>query len=294
MLPPTLFQYSNIDSTLKAIAPFVVPMAVHYNPITKEPYLQLPAPCANIIITPYREHQIKETVHVMTGILNDPRVYSWLQGPPFPFLPEHGESWVEMKIQENKAVLSALQKEFEANIEQDNAPCQDEKEIFDKCPFLCIREVGERDSCGAPVQDTLIGEIALIRYQFYELRRNSWELALVQAHHNQLPVGHDDLIWSLGYYLSPTHHGKGIMSRAVQTVLRDWALPRMNLKHLRGSWVVGNEGSRRVFERNNFEEVGSFKDWLPETPKKNLGKMSIVIMEWRGLESAASGVARAP
>lgn len=84
------------------------------------------------------------------------------------------------------------------------------------------------------------------------------------------------------------------MSRAVQTVLRDWALPRMNLKHLRGSWVVGNEGSRRVFERNNFEEVGSFKDWLPETPKKNLGKMSIVIMEWRGLESAASGVARAP
>ncbi|CAG8067967.1 unnamed protein product [Penicillium salamii] len=279
-------------------------MTVHYNPVTKEPYLQLPAPCANIIITPYREHQIKEDTNAMTSSLNGPRVYTWLQGPPYPFLPEHGEDWIKTKIQENKAAVAALQDEFENKPQTDAShQAQTENKFFGQCPFLCIREVGE-DPSGA--QDTLIGEIALIRYSFYEIRRNSWELALVQAHNKQLPVGHEDIVWTLGCtirlstmyyaltdtdYLSPTHHGKGIMSRAVQAVIRDWAVPRMNMNHLRGSFVVGNVGSQRVFERNNFEEVGVFKDWLPEifkdwlpeNSKKSLGKMSIVIMEWKGL-----------
>lgn len=176
-------------------------MAVHYNTITREPYLQLPAPCTNIIITPYRENQIQETALVMAETLNDPKVYSWLQGPPYPFLPEHGEDWVKMKIQENKAVVSALQREFETKGQQHSGDSCDQvdREIFDKCPFLCIRQVEERDSTsGAPLQDTLIGEVAIMRYAFYEIRRNSWELALVQAHNNQLPPGHDDIVWSIG------------------------------------------------------------------------------------------------
>ena len=73
------------------------------------------------------------------------------------------------------------------------------------------------------------------------------------------------------------------MSRAVQTVIKDWAVPRMNMHNLRGSFCVGNVGSMRVFERNNFEEVGSLKDWSPESPNKNRGKTSIVVMEWKGL-----------
>lgn len=176
-------------------------MAVHYNTITREPYLQLPAPCRNIIITPYRENQIQETAFVMAEILNDPKVYSWLQGPPYPFLPEHGEDWIKMKIQENKAVVSALQREFETKGQSQSGDSSDQvdREVFDKCPFLCIRQVEERDpTSGAPLQDTLIGEVAIMRYAFYEIRRNSWELALVQAHNNQLPPGHDDIVWSIG------------------------------------------------------------------------------------------------
>lgn len=73
------------------------------------------------------------------------------------------------------------------------------------------------------------------------------------------------------------------MSRAVQTVIRDWAVPRMNTKHFRGSFFAGNIGSQKVFERNNFEEIATFKDWSPERPDKHQGKMSIVIMEWKGL-----------
>ncbi|KAJ5384341.1 hypothetical protein N7517_002252 [Penicillium concentricum] len=259
---------------------------VHYNPLTKEPYLQLPAPCANIIITPHREHQIEETSAVMTEILNDSRVYHWLQGPPYPFLPEHGVDWVKMKIAEYKDILSTLQKELEtpeSQLQEDSSNGQEQPVFFDKCPFVCIREVTERDpTTGAPLQDVMIGDFTLARYAFYELRPDSWELALLQKYNNDLPAGHKDIIWGIGYYLSPTQHSRGLMSAAVRTVIQDWAIPRMNLHRLKGSFYVGNIGSMRVFEKNNFVEAGIFKDWAPATPHKGRGTMSVAVVEWKG------------
>ncbi|OQE04274.1 hypothetical protein PENSOL_c001G03409 [Penicillium solitum] len=258
-------------------------MVVHYNPLTKEPYLQLPAPCANIIITPYREHQIVETSAVMTEILNDSRVYSWLVGPPYPFLPEHGVDWVKMKIAENKNILSTLQREFETSQSQPGRSSDDkeEPEFFDKCPLICIRKVTERDpATGAPLRDVLIGEISLTRYSFYELRPDSPELALAQKQNNDLPAGHKDIVWD---YLSPTQQSRGVMSVAVRTVIQDWGIPRMNLHHLKSSFFVGNTGSSRVLEKNNFVEIGTFKDWTPASPNKGRGRMSIVVVEWKGL-----------
>lgn len=278
-------------------------MVVHFNPLTKEPYLQLPAPCTNIIITPHREYQIEEASAAMTEILNDSRVYSWLQGPPYPFLPEHGIDWVKTKVAENEGVLSTLQREFETQSQQgDGSNSPEELEFFDKCPFICIRKVTERDpATGAPLQDVLIGDISLMRYAFYELQPNSSEFVLAQDQNNDLPVGHKDIVWGIGCmyghlsetrgqlliiltdYLSPTQHSRGIMSVAVRTVIQDWAIPRMNLHLLRGSFFVGNIGSMKVFEKNNFEEVGTFKDWAPASPNKGRGKMSIVVMKWKGV-----------
>jgi hypothetical protein len=42
-------------------------------------------------------------------------------------------------------------------------------------------------------------------------------------------------------------------------------------------------GSRRVMEKNNFEEICTLKDWAPVSPNKGGGKKSIVVMEWKGL-----------
>jgi hypothetical protein len=179
---------------------------VQYNPITKEPYLQLPAPCENIIMTPHREHQIEETSAAMTEMLNDPRVYYWLQGPPYPFLPEHGVDWIKMKVAEYKDILSTLQKEFEtkSQLQDDNPNVQGEREFFDKCPFVCIREVTERDpTTGAPLRDVMIGDFTLERYAFYELRPTSWERALLQKHNNDLPAGHKDIVWGIGCMNTP-------------------------------------------------------------------------------------------
>lgn len=186
-------------------------MGVHYNSLTRESYLQLPAPCANIIITPHREHQIEETAAAMTEILNDPRVNFWLQGPPYPFLLEHGQDWVRKRSAENKALLSILQQEFEISRsqQQSNSPSgQEKQEFFDQCPFVCIREVTKRDSeTGAPLQDVLIGDFTLSRYAFYEMQPNSQELTLAQEQNSALPAGHKDIVWGVGSMIPIRYSG---------------------------------------------------------------------------------------
>ena len=53
-------------------------------------------------------------------------------------------------------------------------------------------------------------------------------------------------------YLAASHHGKGIMSAAIGTLIRDWAVPRMGVRQIRVETFVDNIGSRRVFEKNGF------------------------------------------
>lgn len=72
------------------------------------------------------------------------------------------------------------------------------------------------------------------------------------------------------------------MSLAVRTLVQDWAIPRMNLHFLKSSYYLGNIGSSRVFEKNNFEITCTLKDWVQGNPTKGQGIMSIVVMEWKG------------
>ncbi|QQK40944.1 Acetyltransferase, GNAT family [Penicillium digitatum] len=237
-------------------------------------------------MTPHRNHQIEEVSAAMGEFLNDSRVYDWLQGPPYPFLPEHGADWVKQKLAEQAEVVSTLQKEFETReIQQgDGSNGPKELELFDRFPFLGIREVTERDpATGVPLQDVFIGELTLTRYAFHELQSDGSALALAQKHNDDLPAGHQDIVWSIGYYLSPAQHGRGVMSLAVRTALRDWAIPRMNLQLLKSSYFVGNQGSRRVLEKNNFAEIGTCKDWAPANPIKGRGPMSMIVVKWKGL-----------
>jgi L-amino acid N-acyltransferase YncA len=86
----------------------------------------------------------------------------------------------------------------------------------------------------------------------------------------------------LADYLSPTYHGRGIMSLVYKTIIRDWAVPRMNLHFLKGSFYAENKGSARVFQKNNFEVICTLKDWARGNPAKGQGMMSIVVVEWKG------------
>lgn len=179
-------------------------MTVHYNRLTKEPYLRLPTPMSNIIITPHRLENIDETATALAEILNDPQVCLWLEGTPYPYQREDGVKWIKANCEENEDVLSALrgyleQREATSNTRSSAVVSKQDREFLDTCPFTCIREVMEEDAAnGTPLKDRLIGDMKLARYTFYEHPHGSEERSEAQRRNNELPTGDENIIWALG------------------------------------------------------------------------------------------------
>lgn len=179
-------------------------MVVDYNTHAKEPYLRLPEPHANIIITPHRPGHIDETSSALVRILNDPTVALCLQRTPYPYSKSDGEEWVKANCKEQEEVLSILRNELEDpgnSVVEENAdkfPPQ-KRPFLDTCPFTCIREVLKIDAKdGAPLEDVLIGDICLARSSFDEYPEESEDRAQAQKRNNGLPTGDENIVWSLG------------------------------------------------------------------------------------------------
>lgn len=66
------------------------------------------------------------------------------------------------------------------------------------------------------------------------------------------------------------------MSDAVETLIRDWAIPRMGVRHILVSTMVGNEGSMGVFRKNGFVWRRTAKDHLFARGQLR----SIEVFEW--------------
>jgi L-amino acid N-acyltransferase YncA len=68
------------------------------------------------------------------------------------------------------------------------------------------------------------------------------------------------------------------MTDAVDTVLRDWAIPRMNVRHLLvATFKGGNEGSVEVFLRFGFKMTATYEDHY-EVKGKIRG---VHLLEWK-------------
>jgi hypothetical protein len=173
-------------------------MTIYYNQLTKEPYLRLPAPRSNIIITPHRLENLDEDAVRLAEILNHPRVYPWLERTPYPYLYDHGVEWIKAHCKENEEILSTLRK----NLEQGggfNTKGAVGLVSFDRCPFTCIREVqAEETGTGTPLNDRLIGDLKLARYTFYEHLHNNAERSKAQLRIENLPAGDERIVWTLG------------------------------------------------------------------------------------------------
>ena len=78
-------------------------------------------------------------------------------------------------------------------------------------------------------------------------------------------------------YLAPSHHRQGIMSDAVDTVLHEWAIPRMKVRHMWVSAFTGNEGSVKVFLKNGFKLIKTHEDFFEVKGKRR----GLHLMEWR-------------
>lgn len=77
-------------------------------------------------------------------------------------------------------------------------------------------------------------------------------------------------------YLAASHHRQGIMTDAVDTLLYDWAIPRMNVHHILLTVFEGNEGSVKLFLRNGFMMKATYQEY-----KEDKGKIrGAHVLEW--------------
>ncbi|KAH0578991.1 hypothetical protein J132_00876 [Termitomyces sp. J132] len=240
--------------------PQIYPLEV--NPKTGEPFLRL-RNHQNIILTPPRPEDALSYLPNM----NDPHIYKWLGSPPFPFLPEHAEGMYE----KFKVVWECCQSELEAARESQ------ELVLVGNSPVRAIREVREDDS------DIFLGDISITRAKDGKLLAppddadDEEKTGKYMETNMSLPVGNPNIIWSVGYYLIPSYHGRGIMTDALQTLLWDWAVPRMGVRHIITSAFEGNEGSFRVFQKNGLKQKRFIKNYM----QRNGQWRNLNVVEWK-------------
>ncbi|KAF8808010.1 acyl-CoA N-acyltransferase [Phlegmacium glaucopus] len=229
------------------------------NTKTKEPFLRL-RKHKNIILTPPRW----EDAPYLVSILNDPMVHEDLMGPPYPYTLEHGNDWVKLVRSHVEETLKELE----------DAKDEPTLKFVNRCPVTFLREVKEDGT------DIFIGSIDMTTCVHGELMGPDgvdWEnKEKREKENNSLELGDPRKIWCFGDYLASSHHRRGIMTDAVDTMLHEWAIPRMNVHHMWVSAFEGNEGSVKVFLKNGFKLKARYKEHF-EVKGRIRG---LVLLEW--------------
>ncbi|TFY71136.1 hypothetical protein EVG20_g1876 [Dentipellis fragilis] len=258
------------------------PLQIHER--TGEPYLRLPAPHSNIIITPLRTSDAP----AMTEALNNPDVYQWLSGPPFPYLPTHAEWWIEHAQPVEAAVWKELQ-EGDAD-----APLK----VVGSCPVSAIREQLNDGT------EVYLGSADFRRHDYVDIV-DLEERARLKAENDAKEVGDPTIIWSFGGecfsirrsvhlpghdliyvpadWILPKVHGRGIMTAVMRTLIQEWGVPRMGIRHMLPYLFIGNVGSLRVFEKNGFV-LAKTVEGIVDFPAKGAfpaETRSLHFMEWK-------------
>jgi len=228
-----------------------------------EPFLRLPNPNDNIIITPPRMNDAPYAVQY----LNDLSIVKWLEGPPYPYTEDDADSWMRMIKGTSDGVLKELREAAEAD---PGGPLI----TVGGCPVRAIREVKEDGS------QVFIGDVGGHRCLFAGVE-DPVEKARVDQENSQRDVGDPEIIWCIGDYLAPSHQGRGIMSAAVGTLMHGWMIPRMGVRQIRSEAYTGNIGSVRVFEKNGFVVEETFDYIKPKVLNSGQVQTGTHIMWWR-------------
>ncbi|CAE6378706.1 unnamed protein product [Rhizoctonia solani] len=206
---------------------------VQHNSKTNEPFIALPAPYSSIRLTPPRLDDADEILPIM----NNPEVIMNFATPPYPYLREHCDGWLQDRVRDYETAMVHM-----SNVDSDLG-------FLDSLPLRHIREIGPDGT------ETFLGDIGLIReYAFCEIKDQEARAARVNTNMN-LPPGDPDIVWTFGDYLRPTHHGRGIMTAVIKTVIDLWAVPHMNAHKFYAAAFPENVGSQKVFLKNGFEIV---------------------------------------
>ncbi|KAF5352386.1 hypothetical protein D9756_005806 [Leucocoprinus leucothites] len=209
------------------------------NPRTQEPMIRL-RKHQNIVITPPRESDIPCVI----PHLNDERVHIWLGGPPYPYTTEHARNWI-----------TRIKNECDLGLKDLNDALKDATTtkplVLSHLPVRFLRELQEDGT------DVYLGDIGLTRCPQVEVLDNP---ELDSEANSSLPAGHPSIVWTFGDWLVPSHHRRGIMSDAVDTVIHDLAKPLLGATHFTAMVFSGNEGSNKVFLKNGFTLVRHIAD----------------------------------
>jgi RimJ/RimL family protein N-acetyltransferase len=117
------------------------------NEATGEPYLQLPSPHERIRITPIRQSDVE----MAKTYLNDPRVYEYLAGPPFPYTEEHANGWISRSKSNSDAVFDEI---MQGNKFVGGCPVRSIRELQEDGTEVFIGDIGiDRESPNAPWVD---------------------------------------------------------------------------------------------------------------------------------------------
>lgn len=157
---------------------------------------------------------------------------------------------------------------------------QEELLVADGCPVSYIREVQSDGS------DLLIGHISIhaSESRSKEFRQGEGNKIIdgpseseeVKKQEREPEQASTVVEWTIGDWLAPSHHGQGIMSDTVDTLIHDWAIPRMKVQRIAVAAFLGNPGSVRVFEKNGFRTRSVVEDAVEVRGKRR----GLHILEW--------------
>lgn len=142
------------------------------NPTTGEVFLRLPAPHENVIITPPRNSDAVDSL----AILNDPRVYKFLTGPPFPYERHHAIEWVEQVKHRSDQILEDL---------------REGKVVVNGCPVQHIREVQPDGT------ELFLGDVSVSRNRWLEIEDEDLRTRMTKENMER-PVGDPGIVWTIG------------------------------------------------------------------------------------------------
>jgi hypothetical protein len=175
-------------------------MQVSHSQNTRERYFRLPVPNNHIIIATPRLQDAAQ----LCEILNDPRVYTWILDPPFPYTMDDAISWLTKSKAEADAIWSELE---QASVECPNDP----PKIVGGCPVSSILEENADGSY------TFLGACGIDRHK-YEDVIDVEERARLVHDNNARPVGDPDIIWRLGCTHLLHISGARVDPRSFQTI----------------------------------------------------------------------------
>lgn len=149
------------------------------NSATGEPFLRLPAPHQNIIVTPPREGDDEH----LFALFRDTNVADWFSSIPAPFSRDQSRAMLDQAKEVADAVLDELH-----TLEKES-PGKKLK-VVDGCPVRHLREVQENGT------DVFIGYIEVRRNVYKDVLDETERRAQFEEN-NKRPIGDSTIRWGI-------------------------------------------------------------------------------------------------